>query len=67
MFDAGEFTMEFIGVLNFSHIEFRCEGLDLLAVVTMTPLSACLIVVVEIIEKTEERMEGGSWSIGFNE
>jgi len=52
--NAGKFTVEFIGVLDFLDIELGLEGLQRVVAAT-----AGARVVVEVIEEAEEGCEGG--------
>jgi len=55
LFDAWKFPMEFIATLVFLNVELRSEALQLRASGTIRATA----VLVEVVKKTEQRMEGG--------
>lgn len=57
LLDTGEFAVQLIVVLDLLDVELGVEGLHLAAVTTAT--SVALRVLVEVLEKLEEWVEGG--------
>jgi len=54
LLNAREFAVEFVGILDFLDIELGCEGLQL----TETGAFALAAVLIELVQHTEERLEG---------
>ena len=61
LLDTWKFTVEFIDFTGFLDIEFRGEGLhDIAAAVVRVVVIAATAVLIKVVKKTEERVEGRS-------
>jgi len=66
LLDSGKFAMKLIAIGKFLDIEFRGKGFQGLSAVTMSTDITATVVLVEIVKKTEQRVEGCR-GVGANE
>jgi len=59
LLDSGEFAVEFVGILEFLHVELGSEGLH--GGVNRVGIVTLAAVLVKVVEHTEEWLEGVRW------